>query len=613
MKKYLIYALAGTVLAACSKDESGQVPGHDTNVPGGNIRFEMTFAPKDETATSNVSAFDTPETRVATSTDGQFKSSWEEGDEIGLFAYTTQDDFISGQNPYIENVKLTYRNGTWHPATPLFWPTKGTKELHFMAFYPFDPEFNTNDYTFSIRANQNVITDGRSNFDRSCFMQGRASAEYDPDAPVSIPFVNLLSLVQLTLDNTSGAIDLHEEVTVKLKGVQTQFRVFTHDNMQGNMESIGDARAVTMQRVEQPGDPDYLTRFTFRALVPSSQTVKKSDRLFRIGNGDLLLDVVELTEDREFVRSQAHLFSQQLPPYVHKVRIPAGTFKMGSSDGSNPDGDPATELNTDPRDENRNEFYANMEKQHFVTLSKDFYLGRYEVTKAQFAAFLNDVGVTGATDPTYGNVYWEEKFGQKRIFREMNENIAFYPEYRDWRSWGPIWNKQTQKWEVFGDPNAAVAHVSWYGARAYAEWIGGRLPTEAEWEYACRAGTTTPYYWGTDMSVLSDYAWHFGNAYNSKCLGPQSVGRKIPNAWGLYDMLGNVSEWVMDHFENFSDQPVTDPTGPVKDPNSNDNVVLRGGGFADSATASHRSAFRSYNSPQGADDYNGFRVAFDKK
>lgn len=595
MKKYLLYALTGVLLSACGKEEAIGPDGSQT--PAGEIRFEIGIASQGAMGTD-------PHTRVTT--DDQFKCTWEAGDEIGIFAFV-EGTSVTSEDYYFHNVKLTYDGTSWTPDTPLYWPAEGRK-LQFYACYPYNAMDGVKNFDFKVKANQHADTDGKSNLSLSDVMM-TSSIWLTKGSPVELWFSHYACMVELKLDNSAGAIDPHQEVIVKMLDVATT-APFTFKSSEWTPMTGRDRANITMRRVEQPDDDDYHTNYTFRAIVPlQEQYTEKS--LFRIANGDLLLNGSQMMLDLKIGR--AELFTQQLPPYIHKVYIPAGTFKMGSSDGSNPNGNPDTELNTDPRDEFRGEFYPNMERQHFVTLTKDYYLGRYEVTKAQFAAFLNANGITGAADPTYGNVYWEEKFGQKRIFREMNEHIAFSPEFKDWRSWGPIWNEQTRKWEVFGDPNAAVAHVTWYGARAYAEWIGGRLPTEAEWEYACRAGTTTPYYWGSNRSVLSDYAWHFGNAYNSKCLGPQSVGLKIPNAWGLYDMLGNASEWVMDHFDIFSDQPVTDPTGPVKDPDSNNNVVLRGGGFADSATSSHRSAFRSYNAPQGADDYNGFRVAFDRE
>jgi sulfatase modifying factor 1 len=123
-----------------------------------------------------------------------------------------------------------------------------------------------------------------------------------------------------------------------------------------------------------------------------------------------------------------------------------------------------------------------------------------------------------------------------------------------------------------------------------------RLPTEAEWEYACRAGTTTAYNFGDSISPAQANYFVEGGKGNSKKSGPRksttSVGSYPPNAWGLFDMHGNVAQWCQDRFSNYPQQSVVDPQGPDK----RGACVLRGGSWEDSA-ARCRSAFRAWDSP----------------
>ncbi len=134
---------------------------------------------------------------------------------------------------------------------------------------------------------------------------------------------------------------------------------------------------------------------------------------------------------------------------------------------------------------------------------------------------------------------------------------------------------------------------------------GYRLPTEAEWEYACRAGTTTAYFFGDNPAKLGDYAWFQKNAGGR----PRPVGQKQPNPWGLYDMTGNVWEWSNDYYkvDYYQESPRENPRGP----NEGEKMVLRGGAFKFSAE-NCRSGYRYNESPGSADvcfgyDIYGFR------
>nr|HPO07303.1 SUMF1/EgtB/PvdO family nonheme iron enzyme [bacterium] len=219
---------------------------------------------------------------------------------------------------------------------------------------------------------------------------------------------------------------------------------------------------------------------------------------------------------------------------LQMVLIPAGTFTMGS---------PETELDR---------LYD--EKQHPVTITKDFYIGKFEVTQAQWQAV-------------------------------MGSNPSRFS----------------------GKPNHPVEKVSLNNIQ---EFIGKlnqlgqgtfRLPTEAEWEYACRAGTTTRFYWGEDTSnsEIGNYAWYTNNSGGTT----HEVGTKLPNAWGLFDMSGNVWEWCQDWYGAYSTVLVSDPTGPQ----SGFNRVLRGGGW-NNLPWRCRSAHRATALPNMIFEELGFRL-----
>jgi formylglycine-generating enzyme required for sulfatase activity len=162
-------------------------------------------------------------------------------------------------------------------------------------------------------------------------------------------------------------------------------------------------------------------------------------------------------------------------------------------------------------------------------------------------------------------------------------------------------------WSSFKGPKNPVDSVSWDDCQTFlrklSEKLGGgfRLPTEAEWEYACRAGSTTAYCYGDDEARLGDYAWFAGNSGGAT----HPVALKKPNAWGLYDVHGTVWEWCQDWYGPYADGAVTDPRGP----DAGDYRVLRGGSWRFDARHA-RSAFRTGIAPaSGLNGYAGLRVA----
>lgn len=226
------------------------------------------------------------------------------------------------------------------------------------------------------------------------------------------------------------------------------------------------------------------------------------------------------------------------------VLVPAGEFDMGS---------PMSELKRDDD-----------EAQHHIKLTKPFYMGKFEVTQLQF-----------------------------RVIMEQNPS-------------------------KFGGDKLPVDNINWYEACRFLKKLSEktgvkfRLPTEAEWEYACRAGTTTAFNTGTTIdSDLANYEAEevyadgiTGTSLDSTC----EVGKFKPNAFGLYDMHGNVWEWCSDYYDEnyYKVTPLSDPKGPQK----GDGKVLRGGAWNE-PPAKCRSADRNHRGEKANQPVIGFRVVMD--
>ncbi|MDQ1316535.1 MAG: Formylglycine-rating enzyme family protein [Candidatus Poribacteria bacterium] len=217
---------------------------------------------------------------------------------------------------------------------------------------------------------------------------------------------------------------------------------------------------------------------------------------------------------------------------IDMVWINPGTFTMGS-----PDSESGRESNEEPL--------------HKVTITQGFWLGKYELTQSQWESVMN-------TCPWEGQVFVKKDPSHPAVFISWNDIQAFISKLND-----------AEKTAVY------------------------RLPTEAEWEYACRAGTNTPYSFGSDESMLLDYAWYGKNTYDLDNMYAQTVGQKLPNILGLYDMHGNVWEWVQDYYGLYTGESQIDPKGS----DSGENRVFRGGSFY-YLSRFNRSAYRGYNSPK---------------
>ena len=469
-------------LSSCSEDGEPEIPAGQT----GDIVFSIGFA--GQTSGSG------PQTRVSTVSD--FTSTWEDGDEIGVFAVTSGGTLsATASGNYINNVKLTYNKtaNTWTSATDLYW--QGSTKYDFYAYYPYDAAAtDPTAIAFNVKSDQNGTTSGKSSYNLSDLLTAKADNSgngYSKGSTVSLTFRHALSMVQVSIPGGKGW-GASENLTVTLRGVKAGAAVNMNDisATAGSEITIpstnNNATNITMHRVEQPADGNYLTSYTYRALVPA-QTVAQGSILFLFDHeGRQLFTDGALTAALGMTAGQAEKFTRTLPgSVIETVKIPAGgkTFLMGSSDGSNIGNGNSTGLNTTPKEPNR----YNDETQHSVTLTKDFYMSKYQITNAQYAAFLNAKGIGNPATATV------EGYGSRTL---VSASSGSY-------DWGLHYN--TDRWEpVSAYENHPVIYVTWYGAKAYADWIGGTLPTEAQWEYACRGGEANKPFGAKlyDLSVL---------------------------------------------------------------------------------------------------------------
>ena len=253
-------------------------------------------------------------------------------------------------------------------------------------------------------------------------------------------------------------------------------------------------------------------------------------------------------EGQDFVfalRNDSGFGDGLIQPIVMKW-IPAGTFQMGSTEATDP---------------NR----SDDETLHTVTLTQGYWLMETEVTQEMYYAVMG-----------------------------LGRGEAYFPDPKN-----PM---ETVRW---GDAYDFCRDIGKnYILRTFNDLSGFefRLPTEAEWEYACRAGTTTAVYvnYGDRNKELDAIAWWDWNSGNAT----RNVRQKRPNAWGMYDMIGNVWEWCSDRYDAYPTGSVTDPTGP----STGSGRVCRGGGWSGDA-GYVRSAARFWDVPGYRGHYLGFRPA----
>jgi formylglycine-generating enzyme required for sulfatase activity len=283
--------------------------------------------------------------------------------------------------------------------------------------------------------------------------------------------------------------------------------------------------------------------------------------------------------------------------------VPSGEFVMGSGESAEATGAFFTKTYGD--NWLTADLFDDEHPQHRVRITNSFYLGTYHVTRGQFRQFVADTGYK--TDAEKGNnpgAY---------VWNPDKKDFGFFEKY----SWRKAGFEQTD--------DHPVVNVSWNDAMAFCKWLSRkegktyRLPTEAEWEYACRAGTATRWYCGDDPETLAKVGnvtdatflakflvWPYTLKASDGYVFTSPAGSFQPNAFGLYDMHGNACQWCADWYDEgyYAKSPANDPIGP----DSGDGRVLRGGSWCYGPILA-RSASRYRTTPDKRASAVGFRVA----
>jgi formylglycine-generating enzyme required for sulfatase activity/serine/threonine protein kinase len=358
------------------------------------------------------------------------------------------------------------------------------------------------------------------------------------------------------------------------------------DNEALALESPADREKATNQGPAAIGPGTTGQKTTAIAVTGAANSGRKTTAMAAVVQPPLL--AAPFDHNQAATARQAWAQAQQMQAEMKNsagmdlVLIPPGQFSMGSPET-------ADELLKAFGSEAKTGYLDGERPAHRVTIGRPFFLGKYEVTVAQFRKFVEETSYRTELEKD-----WKGGTGHTAK-NEFKPQTSF-----SWRDWGVV---QTD--------TCPVVNVTYNDATEFCKWLSGkegrqyRLPTEAEWEYACRAGSTTRFYNGDDPNALSKIA-NFGKLSAKDGRYTLPVGQFAPNNFDLYDMSGNVSEWCSDLWsaEYYARSPVTDPEGPEH----GKDHVSRGGGWFNSAIFARSAHRRHFGFGRGNCNI-GFRVA----
>lgn len=599
MPSFGLFLAAGMLLLAtgCTKEESP--------APDGTPLAVTFTAGIEQAATPATAAAGVPQTRT---TDGGDR--WSPDDPVGIFMLTAGGSLTASTNVLADNVQYTVTDASTGALSggPVYYPKSGN--VDFIAYYPYGTAspgattagtVNTTDYTYNISVDGQTDAAAQNAIDVLYAIKTNVAKS---GTAVNLAFAHVMSKITLNVNAGEGIAQ------ADVRNLAASSVVFGGMPVTAAMD-LRDGALTVKANIKTPfsplkaatATPTFDATFT-AILVPQPTGIEQTGRtvVFTLpGIGGLTWDIpnsepfeagTHYTYPVEIRRTGVTVGKPDIRPWdekengsdtateigkgIAKVFIPAGTFLMGSPENE-----------SDRKDR---------ETQHRVFLSKDFCMSKYEITNAQYAAFLNANRIGENAKYTFTDNFTKERY-ENVLLKSLKED-----EYNSVK-----WDNGT--WvSVDGKENYPVTWVTWYGALAYAQWVGGTLPTEAQWEYACRAGTMTAFSHGDEADGA--YMWYRDN--NTPGGGIKEVGTKLPNPWGLYDMHGNAREWCYDWWDwdnetDYSPDPIIDPVSP--NPGDHTYRVVRGGNFLIEAPYC-RSAYRMGRIPREENDDAGFRVVF---
>ena len=435
------------MLVCCDKENVNDSPSRDE--PGKEEQ-------KQEESKPEISFKFDIEPYVIASSEDSVECAWTEGDAVGVYAYDAESDKL-----VFRNKKLTFDGSNW-VGDKLCWEKESLK---FCAYYPFD-ENNTDPTAISVNVKEDQ--NSKNDYRLSDFLVARNEDGVKIGSDVNLEFRHEFAMIQVEVPKSKyWNIDGKLEVSLCGVGTLAEINLLEDSDVSASAEGTGSSEEnVKMHLFELPGEER--NNYVYRAVIPV-QTLGGGTSLFsyvtdgkeyRLGGpvGDCALNAGNV---KVFNRSMPVDYKH--PDVIHMVVDQKGTYKFQG------DGLWYFRMGSPKTEEGRNN--TNVENQHNVHLARSYYMGKYEVTNAEYASFLNDNKI--GSDGIWNG--WGDAENKSKVL------------VRQYAKFGLIWDTELAEWKpADGYCDCPVVNVSWYGAKAFADCVGGALPTEAQWEFACR-------------------------------------------------------------------------------------------------------------------------------